>query len=76
MFWSDQYISTTWAGSTAANIRRQFKNFHKEGANVLYVDGHVKWIPGSSVEKWAARNNLVNNVFYYYFLVAVANEEP
>ncbi len=76
MFWSDQYISTTYLGSNATSIRRIYKNFHKDGANVLFVDGHVNWIPGSAVEKWAARNNQLNSAFYYYMLVAVANEEP
>lgn len=75
MFWSDQYISTTYFGSNAASIRKSYKNFHKDGANVLYVDGHVSWISGSAVEKWAARNNQLNSAFYYYMLVAIANEE-
>lgn len=41
MYWSDQYISTTYFGSNAASIRKMYKNFHRDGANVRYVDGHV-----------------------------------
>lgn len=75
MFWSDQYISTTYTGNNSVAIRKAFQNFHKDGANVLYVDGHAKWLKGSQIEEWAERNNLNASAFYYYMLVAAANED-
>jgi prepilin-type N-terminal cleavage/methylation domain-containing protein/prepilin-type processing-associated H-X9-DG protein len=75
MMWSDQYISTKWSNVNAAAIRYQFQNFHKDGANVLYADGHAKWLKASQIEEWAERNNLLTSAFYYYFLVGAANDD-
>jgi prepilin-type N-terminal cleavage/methylation domain-containing protein/prepilin-type processing-associated H-X9-DG protein len=44
MLWTDQYIPTPPAGNTITDL---FKNFHKDGMNVLYLDGHAKFLRGS-----------------------------
>jgi prepilin-type processing-associated H-X9-DG protein len=36
-------------------------NFHKLGMNVLYLDGHVKMVHGSVLEKWAFENQQPHN---------------
>ena len=34
--------------------------FHKKGYNVLYVDGHAKWVDRGEVDTWM-RNNPTQN---------------
>jgi prepilin-type N-terminal cleavage/methylation domain-containing protein/prepilin-type processing-associated H-X9-DG protein len=75
MYWSDQYIPKT-GSATSASVRQQFQTFHKDGANILYVDGHVKWLKASQIEEWAGRHNLDASAFYYYFVVGAGNEDP
>ena len=75
MMYADQYIPVNWTATNAASIRFQYQNYHKEGANILYADGHAKWLQASAVEEYIRRNNYQNNQFYYYFLVAAANNE-
>ncbi len=41
-----------------------YKNFHKDGMNVLYLDGHVKWLQGSVFTETARRRNLGATVAY------------
>ncbi|MGB7158267.1 MAG: prepilin-type N-terminal cleavage/methylation domain-containing protein [Tepidisphaeraceae bacterium] len=53
MFMADQYIPVPPATSAVTDV---FKNFHKQGMNVLYLDGHVRMVPGSALEKWAEAN--------------------
>jgi prepilin-type processing-associated H-X9-DG protein len=76
MVLADQYIPVKWNASNSASIRKQYQTYHKEGANILYVDGHAKFLRGGQVEDYIERNNYQNNQFYYYFLVAAANEDP
>lgn len=76
MVLADQYIPVKWTASNSASIRKQYQTYHKEGANILYIDGHAKFLRGHQVEDYIVRNNYQNNQFYYYFVVAAANEDP
>jgi prepilin-type N-terminal cleavage/methylation domain-containing protein/prepilin-type processing-associated H-X9-DG protein len=76
MILADQYIPVKWAASNSASIRRQYQTYHKEGANILYIDGHAKFLRGGQVEDYIVRKNYQTNQFYYYFVVAAANEDP
>ena len=48
---SDQGSYDTKAAGDAAYIR-DYPYFHKKGWNVLYLDGHVKWIEEGIVAKY------------------------
>jgi prepilin-type processing-associated H-X9-DG protein/prepilin-type N-terminal cleavage/methylation domain-containing protein len=63
MLIADQYIPNPAPGSSTfvtipsvAAVVAANPNFHKLGMNVLYLDGHVKMVPGSALEKWAFEN--------------------
>jgi prepilin-type processing-associated H-X9-DG protein/prepilin-type N-terminal cleavage/methylation domain-containing protein len=73
MYWSDQYVPVPPADSTITNI---YKNFHKDGLNVLYLDGHVKFVFGSALVKYSDANNMsavVGN--YATVIVRGSNQE-
>jgi prepilin-type N-terminal cleavage/methylation domain-containing protein/prepilin-type processing-associated H-X9-DG protein len=73
MYWSDQYIPVPPADSTITNI---YKNFHKDGLNVLYLDGHVKFVFGSALVKYSDANGysaVVGN--YATVIVRGSNQE-
>jgi prepilin-type N-terminal cleavage/methylation domain-containing protein/prepilin-type processing-associated H-X9-DG protein len=53
MFMADQYIPVPPATTAVTD---SFKNFHKRGMNVLYLDGHVRMVPGTALEKWSLEN--------------------
>jgi prepilin-type N-terminal cleavage/methylation domain-containing protein/prepilin-type processing-associated H-X9-DG protein len=48
MYWSDQ----GWfnVAGTTDNSEQTYPFFHKDGWNVLYLDGHARWIPVSMVK--------------------------
>jgi len=63
MLIADQYIPNPAPGSSTfvtipsvAAVVAANPNFHKLGMNVLYLDGHVKMVPGTALEKWAFDN--------------------
>jgi prepilin-type processing-associated H-X9-DG protein len=72
MFWTDQYIPVPPADNTITDL---FKNFHKDGMNVLYLDGHAKFLRGKDIEQYAVRNNLTTPVSNYSTVtIRAANE--
>jgi prepilin-type processing-associated H-X9-DG protein/prepilin-type N-terminal cleavage/methylation domain-containing protein len=69
MYWADQYIPDPPA---AATVVRDFKNFHKNGMNVLYLDGHAKFLHASQIAGYVQRNPTVTA--YSTVLIRAANE--
>ena len=61
-----------------SHVRAQYQSFHREGYNALYADGHVRFIHASFEEGFITRKNYQSpdNQYYYWFLVATANENP
>lgn len=52
MIMADQGYIPSIAAGDAADLATKFPPFHKKGYNVLYVDGHVKWVDRGDVEKY------------------------
>jgi prepilin-type N-terminal cleavage/methylation domain-containing protein/prepilin-type processing-associated H-X9-DG protein len=52
MIWTDQFIPDT----AAATVTDIYKNFHKDGMNVLYLDGHAHLIKGDAFMTQALLN--------------------
>ena len=50
IIWGDQVIPVPPASAVAA--KRVYPNFHKEGGNFLFLDGHATWVPESQLTKW------------------------
>jgi prepilin-type processing-associated H-X9-DG protein len=71
MFWSDQYIPVPPANATITN---DFKNFHKDGMNVLYLDGHAKFVRGSQLADYARRKPYTNPNDYWRACIEGSNE--
>ena len=55
MYMIDQYIPSYGTGQSDPTIKERFKNFHKDGLNALYLDGHVKFVRGDSLVDSAKR---------------------
>jgi prepilin-type processing-associated H-X9-DG protein len=72
MYVSCQYIPVPPADNTITDI---YKNFHKDGLNVLYLDGHVKFDAGSALSGYAFRNNLQNIVGQYANVIVRGSNE-
>jgi prepilin-type processing-associated H-X9-DG protein/prepilin-type N-terminal cleavage/methylation domain-containing protein len=72
MYWSDQFIPVPPADSSITNI---YKNFHKNGMNALYLDGHVKFVPDSALVGYAVRNGLQNTVAQYANVIVRGSNE-
>jgi prepilin-type N-terminal cleavage/methylation domain-containing protein/prepilin-type processing-associated H-X9-DG protein len=51
-------------------VKQIYPNFHKEGANVLYLDGHARFVRESAFSKFAAGANITS---YWVALLAGAN---
>jgi prepilin-type N-terminal cleavage/methylation domain-containing protein/prepilin-type processing-associated H-X9-DG protein len=71
MYWTDQYIPVPPADTTITN---SFKNFHKDGMNVLYLDGHAKFVRGTEIVDYGKRNNLTAVNQYSTTIIRAANE--
>ena len=50
MIWGDQVVPLP--PDTAALAKSFYPNFHKEGGNYLFLDGHAHWVPESQLIKW------------------------
>jgi prepilin-type processing-associated H-X9-DG protein len=53
MYISDQFIPVP-PGTTA--VTDIYKNFHKDGANVGYLDGHVTWVQWTAFDMYSRTN--------------------
>jgi prepilin-type N-terminal cleavage/methylation domain-containing protein/prepilin-type processing-associated H-X9-DG protein len=58
MYITDQYVPVPPATSAVTDI---YKNFHKEGMNVGYLDGHVNFVRGADMVDHGRANNLLGN---------------
>jgi prepilin-type processing-associated H-X9-DG protein/prepilin-type N-terminal cleavage/methylation domain-containing protein len=52
MLWTDQFIPVPPAATSVTDL---YKNFHKNGMNVLYLDGHAKFLHKSNLDGYAKR---------------------
>ena len=52
--------STTSSPPDDPTLATTYPFFHKKGYNVLYVDGHVKWVDRGEVETWMRVNKTQN----------------
>jgi prepilin-type processing-associated H-X9-DG protein len=58
MYITDQYAPVPPATQAVTDI---YKNFHKEGMNVGYLDGHVTFVRGADMSEYGRANNLLSN---------------
>jgi prepilin-type N-terminal cleavage/methylation domain-containing protein/prepilin-type processing-associated H-X9-DG protein len=72
MYWTDQYIPAPPANASITDI---YKNFHKDGMNCLYLDGHVKFVAGSALNGYGIRNNLMGSVNQYTTVIIRGSNE-
>jgi len=70
MWLTDQYIPVPPALPAVSDI---YKSFHKEGTNVLYMDGHAKFLEGSAIYKHALEVNLLLPNYYAEIIILTAN---
>ena len=52
--------------------KREFPNFHKEGANCLYLDAHVSFVREEAVTKFALDNSPAPSAAWTYTLALIA----
>jgi prepilin-type processing-associated H-X9-DG protein len=70
MWLTDQYIPVPPALPAVSDI---YKSFHKDGTNVLYMDGHAKFLDGSAIYKHALEVNLLLPNYYAEIIILTAN---
>jgi prepilin-type processing-associated H-X9-DG protein len=70
MWMTDQYIPVPPALPAVGDI---YKSFHKDGTNVLYMDGHAKFLHGSAIEKHAIEINKLTPNNYAEIIIVTAN---
>jgi prepilin-type N-terminal cleavage/methylation domain-containing protein/prepilin-type processing-associated H-X9-DG protein len=68
MCWTDQYIPVP-PGTVA--VTDLYKNFHKKGMNVLYLDGHAKFLHESNLIGYSKR---FPTLAYQTVIIRAANE--
>jgi prepilin-type N-terminal cleavage/methylation domain-containing protein/prepilin-type processing-associated H-X9-DG protein len=68
MFMADQLAAIP--PDTGA-VKKIYPNFHKDGANCLYLDGHAKFLREEAVSKFALNNSITS---YSLALIGAANE--
>ena len=73
MFWTDQYV-TVPPGDP--NLLKTYPNFHKDGANVLYLDGHAKFQHGSIFVKYGQTHGYVTSNHYTTVMIRGSNSNP
>jgi prepilin-type processing-associated H-X9-DG protein len=57
MIWADQLVPMP--PDTGA-VKKIHPNFHKEGANMLYLDGHVTFVRESALSKYAMEQGITS----------------
>ena len=68
MHYTDQYIPVPPADNppnTPGLLSATYPNFHKDGLNVLYLDGHVKWVHAGALQAHAREANIPTAGNYY-----------
>jgi len=70
MWLTDQYIPVPPALPAVSDI---YKSFHKDGTNVLYMDGHAKFLQQSAIYKHALEVNLLLPNYYAEIIILTAN---
>ena len=73
MYWTDQYV-TVPPGDPV--LLKTYPNFHKDGANVLYLDGHAKFQHGSVFVKYGLENNYLTSNHYTTVMIKGSNANP
>lgn len=80
MHYTDQYIPLPIAtnapnvASGPTSIPAIYPNFHKLGMNVLYLDGHVKFVTGGQMNSHAANAGIPTLGNYYsHYIIKGAN---
>jgi prepilin-type N-terminal cleavage/methylation domain-containing protein/prepilin-type processing-associated H-X9-DG protein len=73
MYMADQYIPSPPADSSITTL---YKNFHKDGMNALYADGHATFVRGADMLDYARANNLTASGTYSTCIVETANRNP
>jgi prepilin-type processing-associated H-X9-DG protein/prepilin-type N-terminal cleavage/methylation domain-containing protein len=68
MLWTDQFVPVP-PGTTA--VTDLYKNFHKKGMNVLYLDGHAKFLHESNLVGYSKR---FPTLAYQTVIIRAANE--
>ena len=69
MYITDQYIPVPPAATSVTDI---YKNFHKDGMNVGYLDGHVTWVKAGSFDVYSRENP---TAAYSTVLINTSNKE-
>ena len=72
MIYTDQYIPVPPADNppnTPGLLTKMFPNFHKDGLNVLYLDGHVKWVHAGALQAQAREANISTAGNYYTWYI-------
>lgn len=70
MFWSDQYVTIPPGDPAVAKI---YPNFHKDGANILYLDGHAKFVHATVFVKYGQTHGYITSNHYTTVFVKGAN---
>jgi prepilin-type N-terminal cleavage/methylation domain-containing protein/prepilin-type processing-associated H-X9-DG protein len=73
MYMADQYVPVPPGAPSVTDI---YKNFHKDGLNVLYMDGHAKFVHSSALIKYGIENNLMSANFYASSCVSRERQGP
>jgi prepilin-type N-terminal cleavage/methylation domain-containing protein/prepilin-type processing-associated H-X9-DG protein len=77
MQYTDQFIPVPPGESppiTPGLLTKQFPNFHKDGLNTLYLDGHVKWVRADALTGHARAANLPTaGNFYTHWIIKGVN---
>jgi prepilin-type N-terminal cleavage/methylation domain-containing protein/prepilin-type processing-associated H-X9-DG protein len=69
MWLTDQYIPST----AATSVTDIYKSFHKDGTNVLYMDGHAKFVEGTAIYKYAEANGFLASNYYAEIIIRASN---
>jgi prepilin-type processing-associated H-X9-DG protein len=72
MFMADQLVA---APPDTGAVKKTYPNFHKDGANCLYLDGHAKFVREEAVTKFSLENTPTPPFVWTYAtaLIAAAN---
>lgn len=72
MQYTDQYIPVPPADNppnVPGVLTTTYPNFHKDGLNVLYLDGHVKWVHANALQAYAREANIPTAGNYYSWYI-------